>query len=207
MAAVVLLQLTESLQAKLGVWDAFAKEGSWGFSDNDIVLFIGELEYKYALLDGALPGTFSIGAGYSSEGDVSGNPFSAVHGYSVQFEQYIYRECTCDPDDRQGLGIFAAYYPRFPGQFVLVETIGDNAVAGLIYTGLIPRRHNDVLGAGIAWAELFQGGTNQETVFELFYKAQITSRMSVQPDLQYIVTPSGIHRDALAVGVRFQVAL
>jgi carbohydrate-selective porin OprB len=28
-----------------------------------------------------------------------------------------------------------------------------------------------------------------------------------QPDLQYIATPSGIHRDALALGVRFQVTL
>ena len=57
------------------------------------------------------------------------------------------------------------------------------------------------------WAELFQGGTNQETVFELFYKAEITPRIRIQPDLQYIATPSGIHRDALAVGVRFEVAL
>jgi len=57
------------------------------------------------------------------------------------------------------------------------------------------------------WAELYQGGTNQETVFEFFYKAELTPRISLQPDLQYIVTPSGIHRDALAVGVRFQVTL
>jgi carbohydrate-selective porin OprB len=63
-----------------------------------------------------------------------------------------------------------------------------------------------VLGAGISWAELFQGGTNQETVFELFYKVQLTPGLSLQPDLQYIATPSGIHRDALAVGMRFQLA-
>ena len=80
-------------------------------------------------------------------------------------------------------------------------------MAGFVYTGLLPQRDADVLGAGVAWAELFQGGTNQETVFELFYKMEITPGISIQPDLQYIVTPSGIHRDAIAVGVRFQVAL
>jgi carbohydrate-selective porin OprB len=64
-----------------------------------------------------------------------------------------------------------------------------------------------VVGAGVAWAELFQGGTNHETVFECFYQAQITPRISFQPDLQYIASPSGIYRDALAVGVRFQLNL
>jgi porin len=90
---------------------------------------------------------------------------------------------------------------------MIAEAIGDSFVAGLIYTGLFPCRDGDVLGAGYAWTELYQGGTNQEAVFELFYKAEIMPRVSIQPDLQYILTPSGIHRDALAVGVRFQVRL
>ena len=63
------------------------------------------------------------------------------------------------------------------------------------------------MGAGVVWAKLYQGGTNQETAFEFFYRAEVTPRISIQPDLQYIATPSGIHRDALAVGVRFQVTL
>ena len=95
----------------------------------------------------------------------------------------------------------------FPGSQIIAEAIGDSLVAGLIYTGLFPCRDGDVLGAGYAWTELYQGGTNQETVFEVFYKAEMTPRICIQPDLQYIVTPSGIDRDALAVGVRFQVTL
>ncbi|MHB8969324.1 MAG: carbohydrate porin [Pirellulaceae bacterium] len=55
--------------------------------------------------------------------------------------------------------------------------------------------------AGAKWR------TNHETVFEFVYKAAITPRIGLQPDLQYIVSPSGIHRDALAVGVRLQVVL
>ena len=47
----------------------------------------GELEYAYALLDGALPGRIAVGAGYLSEGEVLGEPFGAGHGYSLQLEQ------------------------------------------------------------------------------------------------------------------------
>jgi porin len=88
-----------------------------------------------------------------------------------------------------------------------VDSIGDSAAAGLVYTGLIAQRDEDVLGAGVTWAELYQGGTNQETVVEVFYKAQITPCLSVQPDFQYIASPSGIHRDALALGLRFEAKL
>lgn len=207
MAAVALIQLDESLQLKAGVWDALAAGSGWGFSGQDTVLVIGELEYSYALLGGMLPGKISACAGYLSKGEVSGLRFGAVRGYSVQLEQLVYRESASTGDEIQGLAIFCGCYPRSPGSPVLEGAIGDSLAAGLVYTGLLPRRDADVLGVGVAWAELFQGGTNQETVFEFFYKAEITPRISIQPDLQYIVTPSGIHRDALAVGVRFQVTL
>jgi porin len=207
MGAVVLVQLSESLRLKAGIWDALAFGGSWGFSGNDTVLVIGELEYTYALFEGALPGTLALGAVYESDGELSGEPLSAVQEYVVQFEQLVHRECPRDEDDAQGLAIFAGYYPRFQGARVPAESIGDGVVAGIVYTGFIPQRDEDVLGAGISWAELFQGGTNQETVFELFYKVQLTPGLSLQPDIQYIATPSGIHRDALAAGVRFQVVL
>jgi porin len=206
MGAIVLAKLSESWKLKAGVWDAFSSGGNWGFSGNDTVLLIGELEYTYALF-GTLPGTVAVGAVYESAGELSGEPISPVQEYILQLEQQLYREYSCDEEDNQGLAIFAGYYPRFPGSQVAAESFGDSFIAGLVYTGLIPFRDKDVLGVGAAWAELFQGGTNQETVFELFYKSQITSRIAVQPDLQYITTPSGIQRDALALGVRFEVGL
>ena len=85
--------------------------------------------------------------------------------------------------------------------------MGDSFVGGIVYTGLIPNRDQDVCGAGVAWSELFKGGTNQETIFEVFYKAQITHDLSIQPDLQYIASPSGIHPDSLVVGMRFELGL
>ena len=207
MAALVLMQLSKSTVLKVGVWDALTLGRGWGISENDSLLVAAELEYKYALAGGRYPGVLSLGAGYLSGDELDGVPFGDVNGYSFQIEQLIYRECLCDADNIQGLSVFAAYYPRSSDLPVLVEAIGDSYIAGLVYTGLLPGRDEDVLGAGVAWAELFQGGTNEETVVETFYKAQITPRVSLQPDLQYIATPSGIYRDALAVGVRFQLAM
>lgn len=58
----------------------------------------------------------------------------------------------------------------------LVEDI-QNYAQNIVDTGLLPSRNRDVLGTGLSWGELFQGGTKQETVVEVFYKAQITPRV------------------------------
>ena len=207
MAAVVLLQLTDSWRLKTGVWNAFAKGGSWGFSGDDSLLVVGELECSFALSGGSLPGIFAVGAVYESGGTIDGAGVPPVHEYIFQIEQAIYRECPGDNDNHQGLALFGAYYPRFPGDQIVDESIGDSFVAGFTYTGLFRGRDEDVMGVGVAYAELFRGVTNQETVTELFYKAQLTPRVSLQPDLQYISSPSGIYRDAFVAGVRFQWTL
>jgi carbohydrate-selective porin OprB len=152
-----------------------------------------------------LPGTIAVGAVYESEGVIDGAPVSSVYEYYIQTEQFIFREDDGDDDVIQGLGVFVGYYPRILGSQILPESIGDSVVAGATYTGLVPHRDLDVLGAGMAWTELFQGGTNQETVVELFYRAQLTPRVRVQPDLQFIGSPSGIYRDSLVAAVRCQV--
>jgi carbohydrate-selective porin OprB len=64
MGAVVLAQLTDSWQLKLGVWDALAVGGSCGISGNDTVFVAGELECKYALRDDTLPGTLAEAVAY-----------------------------------------------------------------------------------------------------------------------------------------------
>jgi porin len=204
LGAVALLQLHDALQLKVGAWSAFARGGSWGYSESDSYLVVSELERRYSLLQGRLPGIVAVGALYESEGEIDAQPVSAVREYYFQWEQSVYRESPRDAEANQGMAMFAGYYPRFPGEQIILESIGDSAVAGVTYTGLLQGRDDDLLGVGVAWAELYQGGTNQEMVTELFYRANWTTRLSVQPDLQYISSPSGIFRDALAVGVRFE---
>jgi porin len=171
LGAVALLQLRDSLQLKVGAWSAFARGSTWGYSASDSYLLVSELERRYSLFEDNLPGIVAIGALYESEGELDGQPVSAVREYFFQWEQAVFRENPGDEESQQGLTLFAGYYPRIAGADVILESIGDSAVAGLTYTGLLNGRDNDVLGVGVAWAEVYQGGTDQETVTELFYRA------------------------------------
>lgn len=208
MAAVLLADLTPSVTLKAGIWDVLADGGGWGLSGNDVTITFGELECQYVLFDGQLPGALDVGIGYLSGGVVAPREtLSSGYGYYIQLEQLVIRENPYSQGDAQGLGGFVSYFPRFPNGAPPVRAIGDAFVAGVVYKGLVPGRDEDVVGAGFAWAELYQGGTNREAVVEAFYKADVTTWLSVQPDLQYIASPSGIHRDALAAGIRFQMAL
>jgi porin len=207
MAAVTLLQLQPDLQLKLGAWNALARPGDWGFSGYDAVFLASELEYKYADAAGRPLGTIAFAAGYQSPVVFEDAPLDAVHGYAVQWEQWLFREADPRRTEPQGLIAFAAYYPRFFEGERLEESIGTSGIAGLVYTGLLPHRDRDVLGLGFSGAKLFQGGTGRELVYELFYRAELTPRVSLQPDLQYLSSPSGIHPDALVVGLRLQMDL
>lgn len=202
--AVALVRLHESLTWKMGAWNAFVND-LWGFSDNNSFLVVSELEAKYTLLDANHPGTIAIGALYESDGQLYGEAVGAVREYYIQSEQVLYKRHSVDDASNHGLAVFAGYYPRFPGEQPIAKSIGDSAVAGLTYTGLLSNRQHDVVGLGIAWSELFQGGTNQESATELFYRAQWSSKLTIQPDLQYISSPSGIYRDSVAFGIRMEV--
>lgn len=203
--AVALLRLQESLQWKLGAWNAYVTEGIWGFAHNEAFLVVSELEYSYALAEQNLPGIVAIGALYESEGEIQGEPVSAVREYYLQAEQVLYKPYPFDDASNEGLAFFAGYYPRFPGNQPSAKSIGDSAVTGFTYTGPFASRKQDVVGLGIAWSELFQGGTNQESATELFYRAQWSSHLSVQPDVQYVSSPSGVYRDALVFGIRMEL--
>ncbi len=207
MAMVAMMRLNDAWRLKTGVWDAFSSGGNWGFSGNDSVLVIGELEHTYALRDGTLPGVAVMGAVYESSGEVDGVPISAVQEYFVQLEQHIYRECPGDEENVQGMAFFVGYYPRFPGRLITDKSIGSNFVAGLVYRGLLASRDDDVVGLGYSVAELFAGGSNREADVELFYKLRFTPRVSLQTDVQYLGTPAGVLRDSIVVGMRFEVAL
>ena len=91
--------------------------------------------------------------------------------------------------------------------------------SGFNFTGFMPGRANDVGGLAMARShvsndysdsQVAQGNrpSTAETVIEATYKVQLAPWWNVQPDLQYIVTPSGVigSHDALVLGVRTSVA-
>lgn len=116
-----------------------------------------------------------------------------------------------EPNDRGRLSVFA----RLGLTNDEVERIGGYAGAGAVYTGAIAGRPEDAAGLGIAHARngshfLRSRRTSvgrlerAETVVELTYRIQMSDRLELQPDLQWIVDP-GMDRDAdnaLVVGLR-----
>lgn len=186
----------------MGVWDGLPKVGNWGFSNSGITLTAAEYEYKYDLIGGALPGKLDAGIVYASPGEISpGRHVPQVYGIYSDWEQMLIREDAGAPDDMQGLGFFLQYISAYEKQDVVFpEYFG----AGLIYRGLLPGRDQDTIGGGIAHAHLHLGGTFSELAMEFFYKARLNNRFMIQPDLQYIVSPSGLYPDALVMGVRFE---
>lgn len=90
---------------------------------------------------------------------------------------------------------------------------------GFNFTGFIPGRDSDVAGLAVARShvsddfsdsQVAQAGlpSSAETVIEATYKMQIYPWWSVQPDFQYIFTPSGVQgsKDAVVLGLRSSVA-
>ena len=90
---------------------------------------------------------------------------------------------------------------------------------GFNFSGFVPGRESDIAGIGIARShvsndysdsQVAQGGVplTAETVIEATYKAQLAPWWSIQPDLQYIITPSGQQgsHNALVLGLRTSVA-
>jgi porin len=89
------------------------------------------------------------------------------------------------------------------------------ASGGINYTGLVKGRDEDQLGLAVATAitgkeyRLITGAEKAETLVELTYRAPITSWLTIQPNVQYVIN-SGADpsvRNALAFGLRTELTI
>ena len=114
----------------------------------------------------------------------------------------------------KGLNSFAQI--GFDPQEVSVNSFFSSV--GLVYTGLIPTRDADKLGASFAYAQMSNylrdkagvagvPGASFEAVAELTYSIRLAPAIAIQPDLQYILHPGGTQQygNALVVGARVVV--
>ncbi|MHC4175589.1 MAG: carbohydrate porin [Planctomycetota bacterium] len=177
------------------------------FGDHGGSFTIGELALKPSF--GAqkdMPGTYRFGGWYHSSDfeevgdDTDTDDFAGNYGSYLAFDQMLYHEQN---DSDQGLGTFfqLGWAPENRNEIDRYFGIG------LSYVGLIPGRNEDITGIGLAqvhWSNRMDEVT-KETEIELFYKAQLTEFIYMQPDIQYIANPSGNGDDALVFGVRFEI--
>ena len=156
--------------------------------------------------------------------------------YTTDFERLLPPADGVAPRSRSGTHGFYALLEgdlyREPGQFLqglsgflrvgvadeAVNQIGSYAGAGLVYTGLVPGRTEDVLGLGVSAA--FNGddfrqaqaaggapADDKETAVEMSYWMPLLPWLSLQLDAQLILDPSTDPAldDALLFGLRYQI--
>jgi porin len=167
-----------------------------------------EPSFKYDL--GGLPGMVNIGVWWN------GRRFEAYHNYPSNHEYYgkayglygfmqqlLWKENPDAEDCGQGIALFAQYGWAAKNRSEIEDFVG----AGLRWQGAMPERDDDVMGLGvfnIYFSDQAGFKEHSETAIELFYKAQITGWMALQPDVQYIANPGGQYKDAVVIGGRVE---
>lgn len=197
----------------------------WNLNRDVGFFLINEIQGRWAAgdADGRLPG--QVKAGFWAQTGRSANPLAGMTssanfgGYFV-LDQMLYREpvapgmspggeAALPARSLQGLGWFGRM-GFSPQERSLVDFYFDT---GLVYTGLIPTRDADTLGLALAYGVLSSGaakiptfresyGDGYQMVVELTYRAQLTPWLSIQPDLQFFLTPGSSlnHDNAVVLG-------
>ncbi|GHT27394.1 porin [Planctomycetales bacterium] len=204
------LNLSENFCFKFGFFDADANANKFWMSESGNVYTAYQFDYHYNLFK-YLPGFAYIGAWYDNSPNTSwtGTEHFGNSGYSIGWEQMLYRYNYLKKDDLRGLTFFA--------QFSQPQTDRENDLfrfwaLGLRYLGLFENRPDDVLGFGVFRASFNRDMRNtvplryaEETAYEIHYHAHLTDNVAVQPILQYVVHPSGEYRNSLVPGLTFQI--
>jgi porin len=200
---------------------------------NDIFLIseIG-LRYKFPIGIRKWPGKFAIAGWYDGNHfdrlDGSGKT-SGTGGCYLLFDQLLWRPYRQRPVPAGPPGATPDVRPEeqeYPGGVAMSASLGwadpvvnridGSSVLGFNYTGLIPSRPIDILGVGAVYAHFPRAAAtrdNYELAIETLYRVRLTQWISLKPDLQYILHPSGsgmlnapLRRDALVVSLRMEMS-
>lgn len=189
----------------------------WGFGNNGVTL-AGEIRYHVNRdSDKALPGVYKVGGFYMTGQfqDLGKTGNATATGDAMAWllaDQMLYRE---SPGSRRGLSAFGALV------FSLTDRTNPMTSyfnAGFVYEGLFDVRPRDRTGFAVTsgwFGSEYNGGLSaaglpiksHEAVIELNHMFLIGRGIGIQPDVQYIIRPTGTGSiaDALAVGVKISV--
>ena len=185
----------------------------------DGALLVGELAYVHGETKAAL-GYWRYTAGFARFGVQSAlAPPGEAHGNDGAYlvlERRLTHAGYGPADDKRGLsGFVQAGFAdaRF-------NRVARYLGGGLVYTGIARSAGDDRLGLTLARASFgsrYRASrdaagvhvAHAESVVELTYRTPIEPWLTLQPDVQYVVHPSAERtlRDALALGLRFEIGL
>lgn len=211
---------TEKLYVAGGLFDGAGQEGVFTgengphtfFGEPADLFLIGEAGYAWDA-PGDRPGRVRGGVLYYT-GEFAawdGGSQSSAAGYYVMLEQRLWRENpTAGGAEADPQGICACL--EFDWADANVFELSRHGSAIATWTGALPGRDADVIGAGVSWAEFTDRAASDftedaETAFEAFYTFEVRPGLTIQPDVQYILNPGGGDlTDALVATVRISAA-
>jgi porin len=197
----------------------------WDINPSNGYFSIEELSFRFNQEPGSdgLPGTLTAGGWFDTAPNPNLNsrqPWS----YGVYFlaDQMLYRVANPNAfparDSKNQQTIAVSTTNKGLGAFTHIALSPQNSSfinfyidGGLTYKGLIPTRDNDIVGVAVGYGHLTsdpqnnQGRSNPgyEIVCETTYQIELASWLNLQPDIQYVIHPSGTNiENALVLGAR-----
>lgn len=162
---------------------------------------------SFSSATGDLQGAYRLGMWYDPQPMAlteNSNTYRDNAGWYISADQLLAKE-TFDPEDTQGLGLFARYGYAPSRAYPVSHFVS----AGLQYQGLLETRDDDTLGIG--WARGYTSdkpngafSNDHESVLEIYYNMSLNPNAHLTPAIQYIQNPGadGQTRDALVLAVR-----
>jgi porin len=216
--AQAIYNITPRFQVAAGVFNtnhssALGGKGGFNFAlqeGNRGVLSVIQLNYffNHAPGDTGLPGQYSFGGFYDGNSFTNlNNPNSTKRGiYSIYglFQQMVYRDGG--EGSQKGLTVWweTALTPRST-----VSVMPYFFGGGLSYQGAIPQRGDDIASAAVIHGTFsrYISRTTAETVIEVNYQITLNGWLSITPDLQYVIRPSGSSaiKNALVLGTQLAI--
>lgn len=204
-ALVLTIKPVENLELFAGIYDGNPGDSAINKHSTHLAikewegfLSIAEMDYHFKFpMQGGLPGTIKTGGWHHSGNftdvknlDGAGNAerYDDNYGGYVILDGMVWRE-----KEDQGLGVFV----MGSGAPKDRNRVQRQVAGGVNYTGLIPGRDADVLGLAFtstqlsSKARLSNGKDRGETTLEGAYQIRVNEHFSLQPDIQYVITPSG----------------
>jgi len=203
MSINVLFYPQEWLYAGLGIFDGSEQEGVLTGSRGAKIFFaspadlfvIGEPRVMWVAGSRELGRRLGLGGWGHHTGTINqfdGGVEDGTAGFYLVSDQEVWHENVKAQEDEQGIGLFFQYGNADPD----ISEVQSHFGAGLVWTGAIPTRDEDVVGIGLSkvwFTDEPQSGliNDTEVALELFYKVQLFPWATIKPDLQYIANPGG----------------
>ena len=201
--------MVAAVNARVGVWGD-AQGAQTSFSDGELII---------------------AEAGWTGRGKVA----VGYWGYTTKIDDQRDLNSAGDPIKRRSQGVYtvveqplntpadgepkATAFLRAGLDEGDTQPVKASWQAGVSVDSVVKGRPDSNLSVGITQANLAKGYrsnsqdaglilTTGETIYEVAYSDRVTSKIKVEPDLQYIQRPSGDRtiKNAVVVGVRFDVA-